>query len=61
VSSDVPAVLPDPSLLTGLAELYDAETVLRSVQTRWLAAADARTARLSQKLDRPQGAGHERR
>jgi hypothetical protein len=37
-----PAGLADPSLLAGLSELYDAETLLRSVQTRWLAAADAR-------------------
>jgi hypothetical protein len=37
-----PADLADSSLLAGLSELYDAETVLRSVQTRWLAAADTR-------------------
>jgi hypothetical protein len=37
-----PTELADPSLLVGLAELYDAETVLRAVQTRWLAVADAR-------------------
>jgi hypothetical protein len=37
-----PASLCDPSLLVGLEELYDVETVLRAVQTRWLAVVDAR-------------------
>ena len=37
-----PTDLADPSLLVGLSELFDVETVLRAVQTRWLAIADAR-------------------
>jgi len=37
-----PTDLADPSLLVGPSELFDVETVLRAVQTRWLAIADAR-------------------
>lgn len=37
-----PAALPDPSLLVGLDELYDVETMVRAAQTRWLAVTDAR-------------------
>jgi len=37
-----PTDLADPSLLVGLSELYDVETALRAVQTRWLAVADTR-------------------
>jgi hypothetical protein len=37
-----PAALSDPSLLVGLEELYDVETVVRAAQTRWLAVTDAR-------------------
>lgn len=34
--------LADASLFVGLTELYDIETTVRSVQSRWLAAADTR-------------------
>ena len=37
-----PASLADPSLLAGLEELYDVETMVRAAQTRWLNVADAR-------------------
>jgi hypothetical protein len=37
-----PAALSDPSLFVGLEELYDVETVVRAVQTRWLSVADTR-------------------
>jgi hypothetical protein len=37
-----PTSLPDPSLLVGLEELYDVETMLRAAQTRWLGVADGR-------------------
>ena len=37
-----PASLADPSLLAGLEELYDVETVVRAAQTRWLRVVDAR-------------------
>jgi hypothetical protein len=39
-----PAGLADMSVFAGLGELLDIETTLRAVQTRWLAAADARDA-----------------
>lgn len=37
-----PTDLADPGLFIGLGELFDAETVLRAAQTRWLAVADTR-------------------
>lgn len=37
-----PTELADASLFVGLSELYDLETTVRAVQTRWLAVADTR-------------------
>jgi len=37
-----PTELADASLFVGLTELYDLETTVRAVQTRWLAVADTR-------------------